>query len=99
MMQATKIIVLAHIKEFSTINLNVLSSQLNTPPSIIAPIIYELYERKIIYYEDNRFYVSDSIQEPLLTDTTWLSDSNETYSNENNFKWDFLYIPKNFDII
>lgn len=105
-MPINEMMILSYINKFSTINLYVLTKELNAPVVYVSKMIVSLYnrgfiERIVTNNEEEKYIVTDKISQDLLI--TWKQWTRK-YKEENvtvleEFKWDNLYIPRDFDII
>ncbi len=98
-MKMPEIIVLNYIKNFRRINFEVLSAELNMPPTMVAQIINRLYLTQLIKYENNQFIISENLESPLLKNNEWYTTEEKLVIDKPEFEWNYLYVPENFDII
>ncbi|MEW9095386.1 MAG: hypothetical protein AB2417_09925 [Clostridiaceae bacterium] len=96
-MKFYEVIILLHIRQYGRIDFLILESELHIPRAVISKIVKKLHDNEIIRVQENQVYIS-KINNVLVKDTSWYSPQ-PTNIHTPIFEWDYLYIPKKFNII
>lgn len=86
--------------------MSILQEELKMPPEQLRNVILDLYECGYIEYREsneskrNSIYVTSQVNNNMVSSwKAWTVDYKEENKKNDEYKWDDLYIPENFDKI